>query len=646
LAAGYRLQTEDLLLATGDKLPDGIVRAAIHPSIGIARVGNSPDRCFYGPEVTDPLPHPVGFYRDGNGALKRQSARFRVYGLDASGKPLAELTATNADITWTVHLANKKASWYEFQLAQDIPEALSAPEQMLRNITVSDRASLAIDPGPRSISGPDVQGGPQHTFDTGSFMGTPVYLGELRTDEAGRLVVLGGRGKSASHTGTRAITFANNDGWQDDVSDGPVSAEVTIGGTTLAVEPAWVVVAPPNYAPMQKSVRTMWDLMRDVANSSPRLKPKDPPPTSFERDIRPLFERLAGLQWVNEGFAAYFGWRSPGHLVSPECLARLNSRDDSEKQTRQMIANQFRRADRDAWSPVPWPWMYGDAMNIPTPKTSNAFTTLTLTQLALLDDWADGKFVADYDPARQLPRRIEDLPPAEQPAMLDRASLEFCLADAFHPGCEMTWPMRQASMYMAPFRLRHASGMNADPSYGAAFTPDMVTLPEGPLYGQVPGGITRWMAVPWQADTASCRSGYPSKPPVYAPHLPTFWPARVPNQVLSTENYDIVMKGKSLDDRLKAFATRSDWLAPIMHGNYLDQINSFIGNISQMGVVEMREGPTNDPTFPAMIGVQDVPPAHLAAAFTRAPAEAASDADDLSRIDKVRRFPFGLKTLV
>jgi hypothetical protein len=60
----------------------------------------------------------------------------------------------------------------------------------------------------------------------------------------------------------------------------------------------------------------------------------------------------------------------------------------------------------------------------------------------------------------------------------------------------------------------------------------------------------------------------------------------------------------------------------------------------------MREGPTNDPTFPAMIGVQDVPPAHLAAAFTRAPAEAASDADDLSRIDKVRRFPFGLKTLV
>ena len=302
-----------------------------------------------------------------------------------------------------------------------------------------------------------MQGGPQHIFDTGSFMGTQVYLGELRTDEAGRLVVLGGRGKSASHTGARAVTFANNDGWHDDVSDGPVTAEVKIGGMTLPVDPAWVVVAPPNYAPMQKSVRTMWDLMRDVANASPRLKPKNPPPTSFEHDIRPLFERLAGLQWVNEGFAAYFGWRAPDNLVSPEWLARLNSRDDSEKQTRQMIANQFRRADRDAWSPVPWPWMYGDAMNIPTPKTSNAFTTLTPMQLAMLDDWADGNFVADYDPAHQPWRRIEDVPLAEQPAMLDRASLEFCLADAFHPGCEMTWPMRQATMYMAPFRLRHAA---------------------------------------------------------------------------------------------------------------------------------------------------------------------------------------------
>jgi hypothetical protein len=208
------------------------------------------------------LPHPPGFYRDATGALKRQAVRFRVYGLDGDGRVVAELTAANAEITWTVRLANKKASWYEFQLAQDIPEAASAPTQMLRNITVSDRAALSIDPGPRQITGRGVDG---PAFDTGRFMGTPVYLGELKTDEEGRLVVLGGRGVSASSDGTPAITFANNDGWHDDVSDGPVRAEVRFRGQTLPVDPAWVVVAPPNYAPMQKSVRTLWDLMRGVA---------------------------------------------------------------------------------------------------------------------------------------------------------------------------------------------------------------------------------------------------------------------------------------------------------------------------------------------------------------------------------------------
>ena len=62
-----------------------IVRAAIYPPIGIARVGNSRRRYFIGPEVSEPLPKDPGFYRDCDGALKRQAARFRIYGLDANG---------------------------------------------------------------------------------------------------------------------------------------------------------------------------------------------------------------------------------------------------------------------------------------------------------------------------------------------------------------------------------------------------------------------------------------------------------------------------------------------------------------------------------------------------------------------------------
>src|SRR3954462_5837492 len=194
--------------------------------------------------------------------------------------------------------------------------------------------------------------------------------------------------------------------------------------------------------------------------------------------------------------------------------------------------------------------MYGDAMNIPTPKTSNAFTTLRPMQLATLDNWAAGKFVADYDPTRQPPRRIEDVSLAEQPAMLDRASLEFCLADAFHPGCEMTWPVRAKSMYMAPYRFLHAPAGWIEPEYAPPIG-GALTLPNGPLAGQVPGGVTRWMAVPWQTDTASCRSGYV---PAYDPYVPTFWPARVPNQVLSEANYKKVMnEDVPLDERLAAF---------------------------------------------------------------------------------------------
>src|SRR5262252_5210299 len=87
-----------------------IVRAAIHPAIGIARVGNSPDEYYFGPEIPGGLPIAPGGYKDASGAMKRQAARFRVFGLDANGTVVRELTADEADIRWTVHLANKKAS--------------------------------------------------------------------------------------------------------------------------------------------------------------------------------------------------------------------------------------------------------------------------------------------------------------------------------------------------------------------------------------------------------------------------------------------------------------------------------------------------------------------------------------------------------
>ena len=174
-------------------------------------------------------------------------------------------------------------------------------------------------------------------------------------------------------------------------------------------------------------------------------------------------------------------------------------------------------------SPVPWPWIYGDAMNIPAMSVRQQIE-LTATQMRLLAKWADGSFDVDFDPAAQPPRTLEELPVAAQPPMLDRAALTFCLADAFHPGCEMTWPVRHATMYSAPFRIRHRRADDPEPPLGPTLTPENVVTVGGPLDSQGPGGLSRaGMALPWQTDTASCRAGYDKQ---YDMHLPTFWPAR------------------------------------------------------------------------------------------------------------------------
>lgn len=637
---------------------DCIVKAVIYPSIGVARVGNSTDEYLIGPEVCDPQPLPPGSYRDDAGRLKRQAARFRIYGVNALGQIVRELTADQAgvDLTWRAELANTKSAWYGFQLALDVPEAASAPPTTLRNPAVADRTALSITPGGRAIRGAEAE---PVAFDTGTFMGSRVYLGELRTDDAGRLIVLGGFGRSGSYDGTRAVTFANNEGWYDDVSDGPVSAEVSMDGVALEVVPSWVVVAPPDFAPVRKSVRTMWDLMRDLAITAGSL----PRPTrpSFTHDILPIFHRMSGLQWVNAGFAAGFGWQGSFDLTSPDALARLASPSPAHRAVRHTVARTFRTEGGDGMSPTPWPWIYGDAMNNPPVDTPRQNAFLTETQMWMLYQWAEGSFDADYDSARVPPRTIDEVPLTDQGDMLTRAALEFCLADAFHPGCEMTWPVRAWSMYLAPFRFLHAGRSWRPPSLGSVLTSDSVTIPSGPLAGQEPGGITRWMAVPWQTDTASCRSGYSR---AYDPYLPTFWPATVPNHVLTKENYDIVVnESEPATDRATAFTGRAAWIEPLGAESYTNQINNMIDHFDHLGVVEARPGPS-DAAFPETLEVEDrhlpIPSGDAEAAETgarrlgasgspsgsgvsvrRTPRPSATDVD-VSGIEKVRRFPSGL----
>jgi hypothetical protein len=582
-----------------------IVQARIHPAIGIARIGNS-DEYFIGPEVPHPTSPPPGGYRDASGRLKRQAAMFRIYGYDAHGKVVAELTSTDATIEWTVHVANKKGAWYDFDAALDLPEAQDL-KSARRNAFVqgTDRDELVIDPGPRSISGANQRSTP---FDTGKFLGQNVYLGELRTDAAGRLEFLGGRGVSGSPLpGFTLVTFANNPGWHDDTSDGPVMAKVGVDGVQIPVDPAWVVIAPPNYSPDLVTPQTMYDVITDALNGSLLTAPATP---SFARDIFPLLRQFNDAQWVNFGFAVQFGWQAPNDFLRPEILAKLaaapvSSTDDPYGELRRQIFYSFRNPSSTTFEPTAWPPIYGDAFgSYDAPPVARGGFSFTPTLYNYLSQWMQGNFSADYDPKAKPPARIDDVPLVEQPATLDRAALHFCMGGPFHPGCEMTWPMRHSSMYRSPYRLRQNPGGLTKSDYGEFLTQATINASDGPLSVSGPGDITKWMAVPWQTDTASCRAGYPGTEFPSDPFIPTFWPSRVPNNVLTDAEHDIITNpATSPEARMAAFNHRPFWLRSLhMSAPYIEQITKMVTHFGDLGLILKRE--TKVEGIPAVVYVE------------------------------------------
>lgn len=301
----------------------------IHPAIGIARVGNSPSSFYLAPEKRGALPmdcsdtgvptgKPVAQFKDPQGRIRRQAARFRVYVYDdehPAGRELRigdsidievqksgqQMTVSVQDVQWTVYLANKKASWYEFQQLDG--EHGYGPSHPLRNADITnpeERQKLIVDPGPRTVSGKGAQSAsfaaadsPAGTFPPPLTPHSITTLGELMCVEEGtteqgqtnRLLVLGGHGHSGSmKTGfgnPRIEHYANNDGWFDDTSDGSVRATLVCKPTKISGvdvsdktlrpvhlpvdDPAWVIVGYPRYAPELTDIVTMDDLLFDLA---------------------------------------------------------------------------------------------------------------------------------------------------------------------------------------------------------------------------------------------------------------------------------------------------------------------------------------------------------------------------------------------
>lgn len=594
-AAAGALLAVPAVAGCGSSEPDeDIVGAAIHPAIGVGRVGNSPDSFYFGPEIPGTLPKARHGFKDAQGAVARQAARFRVFGLDADGRIVRELTAADGEITWQVNVANSKAAWYEFGAPFDIPDA---PPGSRRNpeLKGDERRRLVIAPPTRSIRG---AGAGPVALDGGSFLGASVPLGELMTDGAGRLVVLPAEGRGYSPDSDPLGSFSDNPGWTDDVCDGPVRARVRLGDRELETDPAWVITTPPNYAPgIAAGVVTLYDAARSMFVEAGTLEAG---PVSLREDILPIFTSLTDLQWVSAGFLESNGYGSDEDWLDPELRERLADPSSANAGFRRDLFDRFRDPSFREPEPDAIPELYGDNTGFPV-KSTRQWLAVTPLQYRKLGTWARGDFTDDRsnDDAKSL----DDLPVERWPEALDRAALESCLGGAFHPGIEAPWVLRVRSMWHSPYRLKVRSTSFELQNYGRELTSEVTLSDDGPLQGAGPGDLTRWLGTPWHADGASCRSGYQRS---ISPVLPTFWPARIPTQVLAEADYRTVMdRGRPLSERRAAFNRRHDWERFIARPTRPPSLELMTTEWPKLGMVTERPGP-GDPEFPQAFKVESL----------------------------------------
>lgn len=498
----------------------------IHPAIGIARVGDSRESYFIGPEVPGvppslkklgAPPSPRGKYKDSQKRIKRQGARFRVfeYTYEAGNvlTEVREITAAEARIDWTVHLVNRKAAAPKFV------------QNGRRNAGVRE-SELIIDAGRQKVSGAeqDIQ------RLEGFFKGMPVSLGDLLTDSAGRLIVLGGFGRSCSVPAGRPILhFANNDAWCDDVSDGPVKATLHFHGAAVPIqaEAAWVIVAPPDFAPPIENVISLYDVVYEAMTKLHRsLDIADRMPISFTQHIYPILRRVAHYHWVSNlarrghgpGTAGDFLLHEQLELLSNNAKAGHTDDEDSDhshpEDAEPPHPHETEAPDHD--QPLaphpdhPHPSAPAEARqhifehlrnprggggDMPMLNTLEARDPVALTefQYRLMQRWAEGDFASDWTGQPSGPQSLDEISPEARPHALDRAALEGCVGGGFFPGIEAGRIMREATTYsrQSPFRISTRLK---------------------------PGTLTAKMAVPWQADFRDCGSGW--------------WPAQRPNQVI------------------------------------------------------------------------------------------------------------------
>jgi L-Lysine epsilon oxidase N-terminal/L-lysine epsilon oxidase C-terminal domain/Iron-containing redox enzyme len=553
--------------------------------------------------------------RDASGALKRQAARFRIFAYPECAEeawPRGDGVEVNvgssvggrtvADIIWTVHVANKKANTFVLTETglQGINSYADGNLPPIRNPQINDPnapqpkdkikvlndparvSKLTIDPGPRTVSGINASpvrfdkptGATYYDADKGEVVTVKKYpksfpsdsfsqmdapcgaidtLGELITDDKGRLLVLGGYGRAAGwRLGAPAPLDddVNNNQWFDDTSDGPVSAVVVFtDGTRAAAQSAWVTTTDPSFAPQILNVVSLWDDIYDSWVRNLKLAPdifdeaaggyqKTYQPT-FDDQLAPIFSSASLQQWVVN--LNRLGMSAHGSLTA------ITAEDDPATTPLAGIAAIFRDPNAapdsaEGKNTTKMPLHLGDA--------GESFLTLRKTQYFFLQRWNQGK--GNYRAGAGAP-----LGPGE---FLDKATFVNCLGGRFSPGIDLTFVMRESAIYVQPWQTSGAGPfrVHAKPlDYAGVKSANKPLLTCGyvPRHveadGLEPGDLSKFMAIPWHTDYNSCATHPPSPNPPGNRKVFWSWPAQRPVAVYAAE--DAVWGSNAPPDALPPF---------------------------------------------------------------------------------------------
>ncbi|QEC53510.1 L-lysine 6-oxidase [Anseongella ginsenosidimutans] len=592
----------------------------IKPSIGVARLGNSRGQFCLSPDSIGGLPYeadqygnqqgPVRKFKDEAGQVRRQGQPFKIFHED--GTELTLDSPNVASIQWTVHLANKKAAWYQYSelegnLLYGSQNSYTNRNVALRNPNVAgdDRQTLIVDPGPRSVTGPrqsvpfdahNVPSGypaqfPPEKVDHGSPVKT---LGDLLTDDQGRLIVLGGYGHAG---GNKPLTsYGGSDTWHDDISDGPVYCTVTFndGSPSVSMQ-AWVIVGSPDYAPEIVNISALSDTMLDVGIRYFNLVPEmfsngsfnESYTANYQRDILPIITRLGRYQWV-ANIQPMLAFTSNIFDFSDNSEANRNNRenyfsyfrqpnDKSNPSPDQPQEQLFRENGPDIFPMLPLNSGSNSVSNMNIVK----FLALNDTQYFLLGQWAKGIFVSDPD--------FQPYPVSPE----DMASVGNCVGLPMCPGIEVTWSLQNKEIYAGPFRILDERGPGGYQHTG--LTPSRDESEGG---GCEPGDLTKRMACPWQADFFQCTIQYvnftnPSQnktnsanpiplPPTYYAY---WWPPQSP--------WDVLTGDFTLGAQIMSHLPAGQQM------NYARGINSFVQMVEHWSALAfIRDNNASDKGFP------------------------------------------------